>query len=477
MWLAIRTNAADWFFKVPGLFYGIMGSMKKNRRAVVVVAALAGGLLAQHPLAAATSDLQARIDACSASGGGVVLVGQGLYDNTAPLVLKDNVELRLEAGAVLRATTNREAYAYMPGWDRGAFITAIGATNIAITGEGRIECSGDRVPSLVKGEPGRWRGIHLLRCRNVRLERFSLSNSHSWCCYLQECDGVAVKGLYIVNHCNINNDGLDIASRNVTVEDCDIDSEDDALVFKNHNPDFVVENVTVRNCRLASNTSFVKIGTETWGGFRNICVSDCELDCRTFITKRNGYLNRPGVRTMNTGRDGLAVMVVDGGFAENIRFSRIRMKRGISVPVFIRLDRRHARADGKPTYLRNVTIEDVEMERPSTSYVASSITGADGLRPSDITLCRMRLRPLACADAKMANAPVPDCIGRYPGGMMFGCALPANGFYLRHADRVSFKDVSIEPTGEDVRKPIFAEDSSPERAEEAVFGRVDHGKH
>ena len=288
--------------------------------------------------ATSTLDLQARIDACSAAGGGVVRVEQGLYEDIDPIVLKDNVELRLEAGAVLRATTNYSAYAHMPGWDRGAFITARGATNIAITGEGRIECSGDRAPFVAR-VPGRWRGIHLYRCRNVRLERFSLANSHSWGCYLHECDGVTVRGLSIFNHSNYNNDGLDIASRNVTVEDCDIDSEDDALVFKNHNPDFVVENVTVRNCRLGSNTSFVKIGTETWGGFRNIRVSDCELDCRTFISKRSGYGGTPGVTTMNTGLDGLSVMVVDGGFAEDIVYSRIRMKRGMMSPIFIRLDK------------------------------------------------------------------------------------------------------------------------------------------
>ena len=195
-----------------------------------------------------SADLQARIDACSAAGGGVVRVEQGLHENMQPIVLKSNVELRLDAGAILQATTNYGAYAYMPGWNRGAFITAIGMTNIAIAGEGRIECSGDRVP-VVEGVDGRWRGIHFLRCRNVRLTGFTLASSHSWGCYLQECDGVAVKGLKVFNHANHNNDGLDIASRNVTVEDCDIDSEDDAIVFKNHNPDFVVENVSVRNCR------------------------------------------------------------------------------------------------------------------------------------------------------------------------------------------------------------------------------------
>ena len=431
-----------------------------NNTAQKLLCGCAAAILALAPaMCIAAANLQERIDACSVSGGGVVRVAQGRYEDMMPIVLKSNVELRLEAGAVLCATTNYSAYAHMPGWDRGAFVSAIGATNIAITGEGRIECSGDKAP-LVHHVPGRWRGIHLFQCRNVRLERFSLANTHSWGCYLQECDGVSVKGLSIVNHVNYNNDGLDIASRNVTVEDCDIDSEDDALVFKNHNPDFVVENVTVRNCRLASNTSFIKLGTETWGGFRNIRVSDCELDCRTFVSKRDGYLGTPGVRSLYTGSAGLSVMIVDGGFAEDIVYSRIRMKRGIMSPIFIRLDKRRARADGKPTYLRNVTIEDVEMERPTTSYIASSVTGASGLRPSDITLRRIRVRPLACKDAAIANVPVPEGEKRYPGCRLFNCALPAHGFYLRHADNISFEDVSIEPTDADIRAPIVAEDAT-----------------
>ena len=163
---------------------------------------------------------------------------------------------------------------------------------------------------------------------------------------------------------------------------------------------------------------------------------------------------------MHTGGAGLSVMVVDGGFAEDIVYSRIRMKRGIMSPVFIRLDKRNARADGKPTYLRNVTIEDVEMERPTTSYIASSVTGASGLRPSDITLRRIRVRPLACLDAEIANEPVPGKEGVYPGCRMFGCALPAYGFYLRHADRIAFEGVSIEPTDSDIRKPFVAEDAT-----------------
>ena len=99
-------------------------------------------------------------------------------------------------------------------------------------------------------------------------------------------------------------------------------------------------------------------------------------------------------------------------------------------------------------------------QRRRFTYIASSVTGASGLRPSDITLRRIRVRPLACKDAEIANVPVPEGEGIYPGCRLFACALPAYGFYLRHADRISFEDVSIAPTDADVRQEIFAEDAS-----------------
>lgn len=403
-------------------------------------------------------DIQSKIDSCHEKGGGSVIIAPGRYFDIKPIVLKSNVELCLEEGAMLYASTNYSDYAYMPGWNRGAFISAVGATNVAITGKGVIECSGDRMPHVEKTD-GRWRGIHFTGCRNVRLEDFTLRSAHSWGCYLQECDGVEIRRIVIFNHANYNNDGLDIASKNVLVEDCDIDAEDDALVFKNHNPEFVVENVAVRRCRLSSNTSFVKIGTETWGGFRNIRVTDCELDCRVPVTKRHPYIDVPGLATTQTGAAGLSVLMVDGGYAEDIVYSRIKMKRGIMSPIWIRLDKRNENKDGKESYIRNVLIEDVEMDKPTTSYIPSSITGASGLRPRNIIIRRVKVRPLPCTDIGMVSKNVPEKRRSYPGCRMFKCVLPASGFYLRHSDDIKFEDFSVQSTEKDVRDIIVAEDS------------------
>jgi polygalacturonase len=62
----------------------------------------------------------------------------------------------------------------------------------------------------------------------------------------------------IVSHTNWNNDGFDIESKNVTISHCTLDTDDDAICFKSEDPNFVVENITVENCDVASNCNFIK---------------------------------------------------------------------------------------------------------------------------------------------------------------------------------------------------------------------------
>jgi len=52
-----------------------------------------------------TQAIQAAIDDCSAKGGGVAYLPPGRY-TSGPLWLKDNVELRLEAGATITMSQN-----------------------------------------------------------------------------------------------------------------------------------------------------------------------------------------------------------------------------------------------------------------------------------------------------------------------------------------------------------------------------------
>ena len=58
------------------------------------------------------------------------------------------------------------------------------------------------------------------------VENVTLQNSAFWTAHFLLCDGVKIKGVKIYSHSNWNNDGLDIDSRNVEIEDCYIDIMD-----------------------------------------------------------------------------------------------------------------------------------------------------------------------------------------------------------------------------------------------------------
>jgi len=423
-----------------------------------------------------TASLQRRIDAASERGGGTVTLEPGEHPITS-IFLRSNVTLELRRGARLfAASTNRDDYLdavlMIPGDHRKrewrdcctAVVCANNATNIAIVGEGTIDGSCVELGDLTNS-PGRYRNLLFYHCRNIRLEGVTLQNACRWTCYFKECEDVVARKVKIRSVLCWGNDGFDIEARHVLIENCDIEADDDAICLKAFRPDFVVEDVEVRNCRIAANCDHFKIGTETFGGFRNIRLHDCEFaSCSTNLISRiknrmfgvdNGI---PGW-TLDTiaSRCGIALECVDGGFIENVRISNVRMGRSTQTPVFIRLSERRRNAIGRESFLRDVIIENVSGE--AVSQIASSITGVPGLRPSDITLRNVSLQLPGGVTAEEAARPVPEALTAYPTNKMFDKhPLPGCGFYVRHADRVVFENVRFSVMSSDPRPDVVTED-------------------
>ena len=424
-----------------------------------------------------TESLQSAIDATSASGGGVVRLPRGRFLSDG-IRLKDNVTLEIPAGSVLVATTNISAYAEQtvnyvaPDGSKSckAFICAENAANIAITGKGTIIGSGCyfEVRCAARGRP---RMLRFIDCRNVRLEGISLLAPASWSCHFMRCDGVTVRGLKIESHANFNNDGLDIEARNVLVEDCDVDVEDDAVCFKSDTPDFAVENCEVRNCRISSNCNFIKFGTTSAGIYRKIDIHDCEVSCKTpsgFTDWRYwewrpgaGGGGIPGVRTAKCGLSGIALEVVDGGVMEDVSVRNIEIGAGVQTPILVRQGRRHKSAvKGRPSVMRNILIENVRAVAPAESLIACSITGVPGLRPQNIVLRNVDLLFPGDAEPPFPGGRevsekfdvVPEVEYSYPENRMFGTILPAWGIYVRHVDGVSFENVHLKLSNPDRRE-------------------------
>lgn len=257
-----------------------------------------------------TEPIQKALDACSAAGGGTVVIPSGTY-RCGSLFLRSHVELHLESGAVLQASSDPDDYngldAYpanaesqSEGWSGKHLIIAWRVEDASLTGPGAVfGCRDDFYgPSRGPGGGAAWRdgycgnkspsvlrpGQLIVFCesRNVRVLNLQIYNATCWTLFFHGCEDVQARGLLIRNGImDGNTDGIDIdCSRNVTVSDCNIDTGDDAIALrgsvKRLTSPRVCENITISNCVLASSSSCFRIGVGT-GTIRHVEIGNCVI--------------------------------------------------------------------------------------------------------------------------------------------------------------------------------------------------------
>ena len=140
--------------------------------------------------------IQRAIDAAAAQGGGRVSVPAGEYE-TASLVLRSNVELHLEAGAVLRFIDDFDAYPVVnirwEGYEQPChrpLVYAKNEVNVALTGLGTLEGQGKkwwtafRAKTLSAARPC---AVCFEDCTRVRISDFVVRNSPSWTIHPVRC--------------------------------------------------------------------------------------------------------------------------------------------------------------------------------------------------------------------------------------------------------------------------------------------------
>lgn len=410
-----------------------------------------------------TDKIQAAIDEC-AKGSGTVIIPKGNF-LIRPIFLKSNVNLRLEENAVLLGSTSMDAYykAFYPtiygpmssssGVYTPSLIFADNAKNISITGTGTINGRGETSEfQLGNNAKRRPKLLFFINCTNVKIEGINLRNSAFWVQHYLMCDSVSIKNVNVYSQCNWNTDGIDIDSKNVEVTGCTINTDDDGICLKSDMPS-ICENVTIKNCVVKSNCNSIKFGTSSFGGFRNIEISDCQINKTTEDNFRHWMTSIPwaGITSNNTALSGIAIESVDGGTLEDVRISNIQMT-DVHVPIFIRLGNRNQTYSGKPSTLKNVTISDITAK--SESKIACSITGVTSASASDLVLKNIQMTLLGGGTTANANAIVPENETMYPECNMFGIVLPASGFYIRHVNNLTLENVSITTANSDAR-PLF----------------------
>ena len=397
-----------------------------------------------------TEMFQRAIDDCSQRGGGTVAVPAGNYV-TGTINLKKGVTLHLEKDAYI--VGSKSFGDYPEPQERKALIFAEFSDDIGITGEGTVDGSGtawvfERDPR----DGGRPKLIVFNNCNNVTVTGIKMKNAAHWTFRFSRCDGVTVRNVHCEAHANWNNDGFDIESRNVYIADCVLDTGDDAICFKSPGPDFVVENCVVENCEISSTCNFIKFGTASRGGFRNIQVRNCVLHKCSRSVCYSWEQMLPGVTNTITGISGIALEVVDGGFMENIHISDIVMA-DVQTPIFIRLGRRNV---SENSWLKDILIENISAA--SESLIASSITGVPGLRVENVKIHNVFLQVKGGGKKSDTNMNVPEVEKAYPENRMFSVMLPANGFYVRHVDNIQFSNIKIQTTGTTDERHVFVAD-------------------
>lgn len=424
-----------------------------------------------------TEAIQAAIDSANADGGGKVIVPSGNY-LTGSIILKSNVELHLKRNAVLLGSTNPDDYQKFKWWK--AILMGDGVKNIAITGKGAIDGQGSvlalNIDSLFYEDAldssfydfGNRRPKEYMRpqilefvdCNNIIVKDITLRNSSSWVQTYLNCNVINIKEIKVESDCYWNNDGIDIIDcKNVRIEDCTINASDDGICIKSN--DFTKEkycdSIYISNCKVRSSASAIKFGSAVVSDIRNVVIEN--------------------IKVRDTYRSAIAIEATQGGIIEHITVRHLRAK-NTGNAIFLRVGRiRNAKNQG---ILKNVTIQDVKVkvpfERPDYKYNMrgpvvpgfhnvhpSSITGLPGNYISNVTLENITIIYPGRGNQAYASMPldrisqVPELEEEYPEFSMFG-ELPAWGFYIRHADGITFKNLSLKVKNPDYRTAIVLDD-------------------
>lgn len=258
-----------------------------------------------------TQSIQQAIDACAESGGGQVVIPAGVFVSGS-IWLKSHVELHLAHGAVLKASSDYRDYnaldafpqnmnsPEMEGWVGRHLIIALNQTNIAVTGHGVIDGSGDTFFEPWQKNPWGWnygwaygfsrekdkinrrpgQVMCLIECEHIRVTDITFRNAPCWCCFLHGCDYATIRGIHVFNEKHYaNTDGIDIDTcRYVTISDCIIDTGDDAIAIRSNAKRLLkatdgCQNITISNCILSSSSCVFRIGVG-FGKIRNVTISN-----------------------------------------------------------------------------------------------------------------------------------------------------------------------------------------------------------
>ncbi len=253
-----------------------------------------------------TGHIQAAIDQLATKGGGTLVVPQGVF-LTGAIFLKPGVNLDLEAGAVLKGSTNVDDYPKTMTRVEGhsvewlpALINADHADHLRIIGPGTLDGNGApfwrefgrrvmanfRTQNLDVPRP---RLALIQNSDDVRISGVTFKDSGFWNLHLYRCRHVVVEKTRFevpVGARAPSTDGTDIDScQNVVIRGCSYRVNDDSICLKGSKGPFAMQDkdsppdrhIRVSDCTFEKGDGGVTLGSEATV-VRDVVVENCKVE-------------------------------------------------------------------------------------------------------------------------------------------------------------------------------------------------------
>jgi len=240
--------------------------------------------------------IQKAINACSAAGGGQVVVPAGHVFLSGPFDLKSFVDFHVEGGATVLASPDEKLYtksAFRENkgegtiWIGGEKLEQVSITGTGILDGNGISFMGEEISDSYVLKPfnvidPRPHLLTLIGCKKLNIDGVTFQNSAYWTVHVIGCNDVTISNITLLNSIKIrNSDGIDIDhSKNVRITNCYIESGDDCICLKNRR-EFeeygACENIVISNCTMTSSSCAIKIGSENMDRISHVLINNCNI--------------------------------------------------------------------------------------------------------------------------------------------------------------------------------------------------------
>ena len=340
-----------------------------------------------------TEAIAKALDHLKTAGGGELVIPKGEFIS-GKIILIDNLTIRLEDGAVLKASPDIKDHLYIKYYTpflNFHFIYGKNIKNLHITGPGTLDGNGrgywqDVYINGTPFEKMKQRPIYysdVLRpkserpvllfldgCTDIRMDNLKVSNSAAFTLWFVGCRRVKLDNIFIRNlRYGPNTDAIDIdCTSDVEISNCDIEAGDDCIAIKSDpyrtNTDVPSENIYVHDCKFSAETCAIRIGYEGDAPirnvkFKNIYVRDTRhgIDILSIVPKSN-------------------VRVKYGTPIENLHFDNFTMEE-VGQAFFIWAGNEPGKT-GHTGYIRNLVAENMNITSLGTSFIGGEKEGIIG---------------------------------------------------------------------------------------------------